>query len=165
MSKLPVARTEGLIVEEVSDEVLVYDEQSDKAHCLNHTASLIWKHCDGQTSAVQIAALLEAELKLPVSEQVVNVGLHELSRRKLLTEDSVLPELARLSRRRLVNSMGLTAMVALPLIISIVAPTAAQAGSPDPCAPATDKPIGCPCSSDNECNSFNCNAGVCGPAL
>ena len=35
MEPLPVARQKDLIVRELSDEVLVYDLNTDKAHCLN----------------------------------------------------------------------------------------------------------------------------------
>lgn len=79
MRELPVARRKDLIVEELPDEVLVYDLNTDEAHCLNQTAALIWKSCDGQKSVGEIAASLEQELKSPVSEQVVMLGLEELS--------------------------------------------------------------------------------------
>jgi hypothetical protein len=35
MSDFPIARQQGLITEEVSDEVLVYDLNTDRAHCLS----------------------------------------------------------------------------------------------------------------------------------
>ena len=41
--QLPRARTSELIVKELPDETLVYDLANDKAHCLNHTAALVWK--------------------------------------------------------------------------------------------------------------------------
>lgn len=40
MKTLPAVRHEGLIVQELSDEVLIYDLDRDKAHCLNPTADL-----------------------------------------------------------------------------------------------------------------------------
>ena len=48
--QLPLARRERLLVEELPDEVLVYDLDREKAHCLNRTAALIWNHCDGRTT-------------------------------------------------------------------------------------------------------------------
>jgi len=36
-SQIPVARKEGLVIQETSEEVLVYDLTSNKAHCLNQT--------------------------------------------------------------------------------------------------------------------------------
>ena len=40
---LPAAREEGLIIQEMADEVLVYDRERYKAHCLNQTAALVWR--------------------------------------------------------------------------------------------------------------------------
>lgn len=166
MRELPSARQEDLVVEELPDEILVYDLKTDEAHCLNQTAALIWKNCDGQKSVGEIAASLEQELKWPVSEQTVILGLEELSVHSLLKEKTwEVSTQARLSRRDLVKKLGLSAAIALPVIISITAPTPAQAATVDPCAVSTGKPQGCPCSSDNECASFNCNVGVCGPEL
>ena len=42
-SQYPVARKSGLVVQEMPDEVLVYDLNSNKAHCLNQTAASVWK--------------------------------------------------------------------------------------------------------------------------
>lgn len=43
----PMARQSGLVVQEMPDEVLVYDMDTNKAHCLNQSAAFIWKSCDG----------------------------------------------------------------------------------------------------------------------
>ena len=73
MKQFPIARRENLIVEELPDEVLVYDLTTDKAHCLNRTAALIWKNCDGEKTQGDLAALLQHELKTPMSTQVVTL--------------------------------------------------------------------------------------------
>jgi hypothetical protein len=170
MTPLPIARREGLIVEELPDEVLVYDLNTDKAHCLNRTAALIWKNCDGKKTEGDIAAVLQRELKSPVPIQVVTLGLEDLAGFGLLKEVATGPRREpgreHLSRRRLIQNLGLTAALALPLIVSISAPAAAQAGSgpPDPCI-ANPRGIGCPCTFDSDCDSANCNAGTCGPEL
>ena len=51
----PLARKEGLVIQELPDEVLVYDLDRDRAHCLNQTAAFVWQRCDGRTSTVEIA--------------------------------------------------------------------------------------------------------------
>ena len=61
----PQVRKDGLVVKELPEEMLVYDLERHRAHCLNQTAALVWKHCDGQTSAKEIATLLKKELKAP----------------------------------------------------------------------------------------------------
>ncbi len=50
---MPRARQDELVVEELSDETLVYDLKRHKANCLNRTAALVWQDCDGQTSVAQ----------------------------------------------------------------------------------------------------------------
>ena len=165
MRNLPIARTRDLIIEEAADEVLVYDLNTDKAHCLNRMSALIWKNCDGEKTASEIAAILEHELKTPISAKVVTFGLEELAGYGLLQEDGSAPPLVPVSRRRLIQQLGLTAVIALPLILSISAPAAAGAGSTtDPCI-ANPRAEGCPCQSDGDCDSANCNAGICGPPL
>ena len=46
----PVARQNALVMQDVDDELLIYDLQTDKAHCLNRSAVLVWKLCDGTNS-------------------------------------------------------------------------------------------------------------------
>jgi hypothetical protein len=168
MGQLPLARQRNLIVRELPDEVLVYDLDTDRAYCLNRTAALIWKNCAGKKSAREIALLLEQESKSPVSEQVVMLGLEELAASDLLKEGTwrgLQP--GGLSRRQLMKRLGLAATLGLPLITSVIAPTAAQAQTivVDPCAVPEGKPEGCPCGADSECASFNCNEAQCGPGL
>lgn len=124
--QLPLARKEGLVVEELPDEVLIYDEDRNKAHCLNQTAALIWKYCDGQTSVEGVASLLERELKTPVKEEVIWFALDQLGKYHLLQKPIVRPsEMPKFSRRELVKKLGLAASV--PLIFSILAPEASAA--------------------------------------
>ena len=130
MNKFPKARQNKLVVQELADEVLVYDLERDKAHCLNQTAAMVWKQCDGNNDAAQIAGRVGAELQAPVDERLVWFALEQLGRDKLLEESIVPPAvLAGMTRRQMVRTLGLAAVVAVPLITSIVAPTPAQAFS------------------------------------
>jgi hypothetical protein len=161
MRQFPIARREGLIVEELPNEVLVYDLTTDKAHCLNQTAALIWKNCDGEKTEGDIAALLERELQTPVTAQVVTFGLQELAGYGLLKEEVAAPPRAEVSRRRLIQHLGLTAAIALPVIMSLSVPAAAGAGSvTDPCV-ANPRADGCPCTLDSDCDSGDCIGGIC----
>ncbi len=169
MKTLPSGRRDGIIVRELADEVLIYDSQRDKAHCLNKTAAFVWQHCDGRTQVATAARLLAAETQTSVDESVVLLALHQLAERHLLVD--LVPQLSgvKVSRRRLVLRYA-PAALALPVILSIRAPTAAAAATPtptptpDPCA-VSPAPQGCPCSTDSDCDTFNCNGGVCGPQL
>ena len=124
-----LARQEDIVVKEMPGEVLVYDLRQHKAHCLNQTATFIWNHCDGQTSVPEIAALMEQEWNTPFSEDVVWTALNELGQADLLTVHARAPETqVVLSRRRLLRRMGTGAML-LPVVLTVLSPTAAAAAS------------------------------------
>lgn len=55
----PVARQSGLVVQEMPEEVLVYDLETNKAHCLNQSAAFVWKSCDGKNSVMDIVREFE----------------------------------------------------------------------------------------------------------
>lgn len=148
----PRARKEGLLVEELSDETLVYDRERHKAHCLNETAAFVWSRCDGQTGVKELARLLGVELGGPANEEVVWLALDRLREAHLLrkeeAEGSATP---RYSRRELVKKLGRIGL-AVPMVVSIASPLAAQAGS---------------CITRAECRALvppACNGQpVCGP--
>ncbi len=54
----PQARQDKLLVQEVGDELVVYDQKRHVAHSLNRTAALVWQNCDGQRTVADLAALL-----------------------------------------------------------------------------------------------------------
>ena len=81
---LPLRRRDELVVQELSEETVVYDQRSHKAHCLNRTAALVWHHCDGQTSVGKLARLLHEELGLPADEQLVWHALVRLDRARTI---------------------------------------------------------------------------------
>lgn len=150
----PQARTAGLVVKAIGDEVMVYDKQRDTAHCLNPTAALVWHQCDGQRTVPEIAQLVETKLAKPVDEQLVWYALGQLNQYELLQERVTLPtELGQMSRREFMRKVKIAAVIALPLIISATAPTPAHAGS---CLPS-----GSACTSGGACCSGLCNGGVC----
>jgi hypothetical protein len=145
----PQARKEKLNVRELPDETLVYDQEHRKAHCLNRTAALVWKHCDGQTDIAALARLLHEQLQVPDAETVVRLALDQLARRHLLVGE--LPPLsasARLSRRQVLASV-VVAAVALPLITTISAPSAFAHLTP---------PKGA-CQSDQDCINLGAATG------
>lgn len=140
----PVARKEGLVIQELPDEILIYDLERDKAHCLNQTAALVWQRCDGHATTSAIAQSLATELDTPVDENVVWLALDQLGRNDLLERQPVPPPmLAGLNRREMVRALGIAAAVAVPVVTSILAPTPTQAvscipnGQPCPGGPGT----------------------------
>lgn len=151
----PVARRESLVVQEVADEILIYDLSSNKAHCLNRTAAIVWRSCDGTNSVLDIAGLLgNAE----ANEDFVWLALEQLGENKLL--DGQLPtKFTGLTRREAVRRLGLAAAVALPVVASLVAPPNALAVGSCSCVnPGA-------CLTQTTCPStVNCNgSGFCAP--
>ena len=125
--KAVLARQEDLVVQELPDEMMVYDLKRHKAHCLNKTAAFIWHRCDGQTTVTEIARLLGQDAGAPVDEELVWYALDKLGKANLLEGDVDLPVKDALSRRRMMRRLGVGAMVAIPMVMSLVAPTAVQA--------------------------------------
>jgi len=147
-SQFPSARKTGLVVQEMPDEVLVYDLDSNRAHCLNKSAALVWRSCDGTRTASEIAHLFESESGQKVTEDFVWLAIDQLSENALL-ESAIKPSFGGQSRRQVIKKIGLASMVAIPVIASLVAPPSALAaasclcspGSPVICTPLV--PAGC----------------------
>lgn len=154
---VPAARKDELLIQEVPGETLVYDLKSHQAHCLNQTAALVWKHCDGKLTVAQVAERLERELKSPVSEEVVRLALDQLEKSDLLEACERVPAgFAPMSRRALIRSLGMATAIAVPLVTSIVAPTAAQTAS-------TCGGVGASCCGADPpcCSGLKCGDCVC----
>ena len=157
----PTRRTEALVVTELEGEVLVYDLERHRAHCLNPPAAVVFKHCDGTRSVEDLARLLGSHWGAPADAECVWLALDRLGRARLLREPVKRPrEVGRLSRRDLVRRIGIA--VLLPAVTSILAPTAAQAAAT--CVSnCGSHPFGTPCSSTapNNCLCTCDGAGNC----
>jgi hypothetical protein len=146
----PRARTDELVLEELGGELLVYDLRTDAAHCLDAQAAAVWRACNGEATVSDIAAATG------IPRDGVEHALRGLADRDLM--DGAADHHSRREAVKLVLTVG-AAGAAIPVIRSIVAPTAAQAGS------VSCFPDGAGCSVDSDCCSQNCNSGVCGPPL
>jgi hypothetical protein len=143
-----------LIVRELPDEVLIYDQERDEAHCLNKTAALVWQHCDGRTSVGELARILARDAGVPFDEQIVWLALKQLNKDHLLVADVIPPaRMSSLSRRQMIRALGVGVGVALPLVTTIIAPTPAQA--------VTCLPTGAMCNNGVDCCNHICNGGTC----
>jgi hypothetical protein len=130
-------RRDRLLIQEVGDELVVYDEQRHQAHSLNRTAALVWRHCDGHSSITELAALLESELGIQADEGLVWLALNRLEKAHLLREPLTRPRIgAGISRRQVVRKLGLvgTLTFLVPVVTTLIAPTPAMAqSSQNPC--------------------------------
>src|SRR5262245_41617721 len=139
-------RAETVHVEQLGDELCIYDWQRKEVHALNPTAARVWQQCDGQTSPEQIAATLVAELNLPNAEELVWLTLSKLEKAHLLAEDVVKPARRRVLPRREFLKLGI-AVAVLPVVQSIVAPTPVEAQSPVPTNTPTATTVATPTST------------------
>ncbi len=149
----PQARTRGVIVEHLADEVLVYDLERDRAHCLNTTAARVWEMCDGQKNVTQIAREVGTETESQASEEVVWLAVEQLSRAGLMEGKVKRAAEKGMNRREVIKRIAVAAAIGVPVVTSIVAPTASHAAN---CIPA-----GGGCTTGPNCCSGVCNAGRC----
>jgi hypothetical protein len=163
----PRARSEELVIEELNDELLVYDERNHRAHCLNATAARVWQACDGQMKP----AALGTELGLDA--EAVTRALSELTDCELLETGPRLQTSNGLTRRDLgfrAAKVG-AAAASVPLIWSVAVPAAAGAITPTPevCAQYNNKSCstcaliaGCCCCCEGGGNcKFCAPVGLC----
>lgn len=124
MNKLPLARHTDIIVQELGKELLIYDLTTNRAYSLNETSAAVYRACDGANTFSD----LRAEHKF--TDELIFLALDELKRESLIREtDYPASPLAGVTRREAIRRVGLGTMVALPLISSLIAPTAAMAQS------------------------------------
>lgn len=139
---IPAARTDSLVTTETAGEVLVYDQASHHIHHLNHASVLVWQRCTGDATVEEIAA----RAGLPVESVRMAVGM--LAAADLLERDVPgLPRGTRGSRRALLRRAGVAAGIAIPAVVSVSAPLAAQTNSPS--------------SGWRKCSNFGCHEVSC----
>jgi hypothetical protein len=123
MNSLPKSRSADVLIQEVDGELLIYDLKTDKVLCLNPTSATVWQLCDGKTTCEEMSKRIGAPIEL------VWLAVEEFQKNKLFEHEIALnlPK-DRVSRRGLLLKLG-AATIALPIVGSIVAPTAAYAQS------------------------------------
>jgi Coenzyme PQQ synthesis protein D (PqqD) len=147
----PLARSAGLVIRELPDELVVYDTAAHRAHCLNATAALVFRHCDGRRSIRDLAALV-AGTSADTDEAPVHAALESLAEAGLLERQ---PESLRpgLRRREVLRQVGLGAVLLAPVVTSLLVPTPAEAAAT--CIPVSS------CNAMNVGQScYNANPGL-----
>ncbi len=82
----PHARQHDLIVKRLDGELLIYDVERHRAHSLGPLLAALWRRCDGRTPPRALAEVLAAELDAPVGDELVWLGLEQLSAAHLLRD-------------------------------------------------------------------------------
>jgi hypothetical protein len=126
----PKTRENDIVVQDLKGELLIYDQNSNKAFCLNPTSAAVWNLCDGTSSVSDITKQLSIQLKQPVTDELVWLAIDQFKTDNLLSESYQIGDtFGGLSRREVIKKVGFASMIALPVISSLVVPTAAMAQS------------------------------------
>jgi len=119
-----------IIVRKIEAEVLIYDERTHRAWCLNRSSACMWQLCDGRNTIEDIAAQAAKVLGSAVNQELVLLTMEELQEKGLLERDRVDALPRDVSRRRMIGKIGLATAALLPVVAAITAPPAlAQSGS------------------------------------
>ena len=122
--------SDNLILEQLPDELMIFDPDRNKAFCLNQTAAFVWRHCDGKTTIPEMTELLREDWGKPVDEQVVCFALDLLAKDGLLAPSTALRAAAGVTRREMLQKLGTGAAMAVPLVtVLFVNPAKAHASS------------------------------------
>lgn len=82
----PRSRSTGLLVQQVGDQLVAYDQSGQRLHVLNRTAAATWRHCNGLHDIRELAELVGRELGIPADEQLIELALQQLDDARLLEE-------------------------------------------------------------------------------
>jgi hypothetical protein len=155
--QIPVARKNGIVIRKLKDEVLIYDTDQHQAHCLNPAAVFIWDHCDGERTVGELCDLVQQnnpELSAIEAEGIVWLALDQLKKSELLELPIGQTEISLgVTRRQIMKAAGIAALIALPIVSTIVVPTAAQA--------STCVASGQGCNVSPQCCSGLCSSSLC----
>lgn len=153
----PYAPLERFVIQDLPEETLVYDLESHQAHCLNRSAAVVWRRCDGKTSVEGLKRALRDETGA-ADAAVVEAALADLSEAGLIENFAATGAAADASRRDAMKRLAFAGAVAIPFVTTILAPRAVSAQSGAACIAN-----GNPCSTDAECCSTCCdpNSTLC----
>ena len=144
------------LARELHDELLVYDRQRHRVHCLNQTAAAVWLECNGEATVPEIAKKLEHRMCADGDGVWVRLAVAKLRKAGLLEKsDAAFDSAEFLSRRDVLKRIRTMALVVLPAVTTMLVPTPAFAAS---CFPLLHS-----CSNDPQCCSGHC--GVSGVSL
>jgi len=123
---LPRKRSEHLVEVELADEVVIYDQRTTAAHALNGPAALVWKSLDGEITIKELSRRLRNAFGGAETDESAWLALKDLAKRDLLDGRLPAAETRGVSRRQVMKRLALTG-VALPAIITLATPNAAEA--------------------------------------
>jgi hypothetical protein len=124
------SRRDGLVVEELGAELLIYDRRTDVAHCLGDVAAVTWRAFeDGATVDHAAGRILASGLASSLEEArtLAGTAVAELEERDLLERQETSGFISeRVPRRQALRRMAGVGMAAAtgPLVLSVAVPSA-----------------------------------------
>lgn len=126
----PTSRKNSIIVQDTNEEILIYDLLTNKAYILNETSVFVWQMCDGTKDVSAISKALAKKTKQPEYEDIVWLALYQLNKANLLEKSEIsLHKFEGANRREVIKKIGFASMIALPIVSSLITPTATHAAS------------------------------------
>lgn len=154
MNHLPKVK-ETLVLQELGNELLVFDPSTDKGHCLGQVGLIVLKACAASSTRVDAIESLRAS-GAAQPEAALDEALNQLEEEGLFVSTGA--KSSRFDRRKFLAAAG--AMASLPVVTSVLAPRPAQALSCQNCTvvgtfPGTPTCAECghPCPSGAACNA------------
>lgn len=88
MDKPNFNKRSGMIVKEMGEETVLYDQEANEVHSLNATAALIYNLCDGERGLVEIVEeiLSRFDIDEKTARRDVERVLSELKEKGILKE-------------------------------------------------------------------------------
>ena len=148
-------RQKNLIAKRLGDELVLYDEKTNSAHCLNGVAGEMWMACEREGSTFEITQRLRP--KLPrIQTNIVEASLRQMEAAGILEETTESQEFSP-SRRDVIRKLGTASAAILPIVlISVLIPPAVAA--------ASCRRLGQSCSDTQPCCpglGLGCRLGIC----
>ncbi len=124
--KAAPVRIDGVAVRTVGDELVVYDPKTTSTHVLNPVAAAVFGAADGVRTRGELGFNASLAMGEPVSPDQVDRALSDLCNSGLIR----LPA-SDLARRRLLIGGVAAGAMAVPTVLSVIAPSPAAAMSDD----------------------------------
>ena len=156
----PKTKTENIISQEISDELIICNLEEDKVFCFNNTAKLVWNFCDGRNSIKEIVAELNKTTGGEFTAEIVKLAVQQFDKSSLLESNGIISN--SISRRNLIKNIAASSIVALPIVSSLAMPPSAAAqascNASTACACSSNTGKGNPCAvpGTNGCTGMFC---------
>lgn len=126
VSSLPSLRT-GLRHQKLDDELLVYDPRDERIHLLNAPTAAVFEMVEQRVTRDAIVTRLEEIHGSRRGSPLLALALDELAKARLIeSDDGPVKGIPEVSRRQMIQRLGVGALVLIPAISSLV-PSAAYA--------------------------------------